>query len=124
VTAMMRIVAAVAMVLALGALGCHKRAPGACRDDIDCPPGFDCVAGACARRARLTFGGAAGAAGPAHETAPPEAPASSARPGEAPSPVPPAVRPKVAPPAAPPVTPLPPVPEQRLPEWKQRLKNS
>jgi len=127
VTAVARIAAAAATVLVVAALGCNRRAPDACRDDVDCPPGFDCVSAACTRRARLTFGGAGGAAAP--EAARPEAPTPPPRPGApeaAPSPTPPALRPKVKPPVTPPVLPppLPPGPEQRLPEWKQRLKNS
>lgn len=120
-------------VLALGGTGCGKRAPGSCREDVDCPPGFDCVSAACMHRERLRFGGAGGA--PAQEPAPeatPEAPAFRASPPieVQPGPAiqrPPSVKPKPAPPAEPLAPPsLPPAapPDQRLPAWKQRLKNT
>jgi len=116
---------AVLAMLALGAPGCSKRAPGTCRDDVDCPPGFDCRSGGCVRRERLTFAAGGAAVAPVEEPAveapPPPAPRDATAPA---SPVParPVAKPKAAPPVEPPVPPA--RPEQRLPEWKQRLKNS
>ena len=123
-----RAAALVVVALALAAFGRRQRAPGSCREDVDCPPGFDCRAGACARRARLIFAGPGGAPPAAIEEAPAEAPPLPARrPSEAPpsssGPPPPLVKPKAAPPPEPAPPPPRSVPE-RLPAWKERLKNS
>jgi hypothetical protein len=121
---------ALALAIAFVALGCGKRPSGACRDDLDCPPGFDCASGVCSHRARLEFSGAGGT-----PTTPPEPEAPAAAPPRPvempppPSPLPaPAVKPKgkpiQVPEPAPAPAPAPAVPEQRLPAWKQRLKNT
>jgi hypothetical protein len=117
---------AVAMaILTLAVLGCRKPAPGSCREDVDCPPGFDCASGACARRQRMTFAGPGGATPREDPPAGPPMP-QPPRPSDLPAvPPPPAVKPKAAPPhESPPIVPVPSVPEQRLPAWKQRLKNT
>jgi hypothetical protein len=110
-------------ILALAVLGCSRPAPGRCREDVDCPAGFDCTSGACARRQRMTFAGPGGAT-PVEEPSPGAPTPQPPRPDDAPavSP-PPAVKPKAAPPHESP-PPVPPLPEQRLPAWKQRLKNT
>lgn len=113
-------------VLALGAPGCGKRASGSCREDVDCPPGFDCVSSACARRERLSFAGAGGTP----VALPQEVPFVRAPhpvevlPPAPPVPKPPVVKPKATPRPDQPAVPAAPVPEQRLPAWKQRLKNT
>lgn len=108
--------------LALGALGCNRRAPGTCREDVDCPAGFDCTAGACVHRERLRFGAAGApvvaptAAAPAAPRAPADVTPAPRQDGAAPA-TPKAVTPPAQPPA-------PPAPEPSLPAWKRRLKNT
>jgi len=116
------------VVLALGALGCGRRAPGSCREDVDCPAGFDCTAGACARRERLRFAGGGGTPAVPTEVSPPLQVVP--RTVEVAPPVPPVVpeakkKPRRVPSPEPPVLPPPsPAREAPLPAWKQRLKNT
>lgn len=129
---------ALAAVLALLAAGpaasCRKRPAGTCAEDIDCPAGYDCRAGACVKRPPAPgTTPATEVAAPVEQplsppaadipAAPGRADASAPADGSAPGPRP---RRKAAPPspAVPPPA-IPPAPPQGpLPMWKQRLKNS
>ena len=116
-------------LLALCEAGCERHAPGACREDVDCPPGFDCVAAACAHRERMKFESTKDAPPSPAEQAPQDVPAPPPpRESQPPAPAAPPVRPvkpKPAPAPEPaPLPPAPPAPEQKLPAWKERLKNT
>jgi len=93
---------------------CHRSAPPACRQDVDCPAGFDCVGGACVRRQRMRFGVDAHPLNAERSPTPPDAgqPTNLET-----TPSTPAIPP-------PPAVPPPPPDQPRLPMWKERLKNT
>lgn len=122
------------LLLAACAASCRRRVPGQCQDHVECEAGFDCVEGRCVRRA--AFPGAtaeqnAGSAGttpaetdkvPDTETTP--APLASPDAADGPrAPLPKKVVPAPKPAPPDPVTPPPTPPTERLPLYKQRLKN-
>ncbi|HEX2659296.1 MAG TPA: hypothetical protein VHU40_13525, partial [Polyangia bacterium] len=44
------------LTVATAGAGCKRGGPGACREDVDCPAGFDCAERVCVPRQRLRFG--------------------------------------------------------------------
>jgi hypothetical protein len=123
---MRSVYARVTLVLLLtgaSAAACKRGAPTACREDVDCPAGFDCVGTTCVRRERLRFGTDARPARADANATPAQPPPDAGSPAAidaAPA------RP-VAPPAkspAPAATPPGNQQQPRLPMWKERLKNS
>jgi hypothetical protein len=114
-------------LLCVALTSCRRRAPGTCRDHIDCDPGFDCVAERCTRRAPV--GGASPPTPPAPDAASVEPLAPPPARADEPTPLAPPQqqvarsapkpnRPDAAIPAAAPV----PV-DERLPMWKQRARS-
>jgi hypothetical protein len=105
------------LALATSGTACKRAATTAvCREDVDCPAGFDCVASACVRRQRMRFGVDARPTLP--PPGPPPSDAGQPTRAETAAPAP------TAPPPPPPAPPPPPPPGERLPMWKERLKNS
>jgi hypothetical protein len=103
---------------------CHRRKAGLCRTHTDCNPGYDCAAGKCAKRPPLPSDHLRPQPIVDQAPAPVEAHAPAPTPAAPPLPPPPVKTFTPPPPSQQPTPPIAPPPSDRLPRWKERLKNT